>query len=83
MATVQDCGPKVSEFELQQRYFIHFWINILGNRVRKDRKYDILKKHYFNNSTWLQTKCIVCGLTLKQSPLKSEAHMDKEFIWII
>ena len=27
---VLDCGLKVSEFELQSRYYVHFWANTLG-----------------------------------------------------
>ena len=30
MAKALDCGIVVSEFKLQSRYYIHFWINNLG-----------------------------------------------------
>ena len=29
MVNVQDCGLEESEFELQSRPYIHFWINAL------------------------------------------------------
>ena len=28
-----DCGIIVSEFELQSRYYVHFWTNTLGKGV--------------------------------------------------
>ena len=27
------CGIVVSEFELQSRYYVHFWTNILGKGI--------------------------------------------------
>ena len=30
MVKAMDCGIVVSEFELQLRYYVHFWVNILG-----------------------------------------------------
>ena len=30
MAKMLDCNLKVSEFELQSRYYIYFWTNNLG-----------------------------------------------------
>ena len=29
MVKTLDCGIVVSEFELQSRYYVHFWINTL------------------------------------------------------
>ena len=29
MAKVLDCGLKISEFELQLYYYVHFWTNVL------------------------------------------------------
>ena len=29
VANVLDCGFEVSEFELQSRYYVHFWTNTL------------------------------------------------------
>ena len=29
MAKVLDCGLKVNEFELQPRYYVHFWTNTI------------------------------------------------------
>ena len=30
MVKAMDCGIVVSEFELQSRYYVHFWENTLG-----------------------------------------------------
>ena len=30
MVKALDCGTKVSEFELQSRYYVHFWTNTYG-----------------------------------------------------
>ena len=33
MVKAMDCGIVVSEFEIQSRYYVHFWANILGEGV--------------------------------------------------
>ena len=33
MAKVLDCSVEVCEFELQLRYYIHFWNNALGKDI--------------------------------------------------
>ena len=38
MANVLDCNHKVSKFNLQLRYYIHFWVNTFG----KGKKTSIL-----------------------------------------
>ena len=33
MAQMLDCGLEVSEFELESRYYLRFWINMLGKEM--------------------------------------------------
>ena len=33
MVKVMDCGIVVSKFELQSRYYVHFWTNTLGKGI--------------------------------------------------
>ena len=46
VAHILDCDIVMSEFELQSRYFVHFWTNTLGKRMNL-----LISSSYELNST--------------------------------
>ena len=57
MANVLDCGIVVSGFELQSRYYVHFWIYTLGKGMKL-----LIPAHSYelNNTTIVLLPGLLC-----------------------